>query len=406
MASPPASVAPGAQQAIDVLVRFGELLSGAAEPAQVMTLLARTAVEQLGASGALVVVIDEKGNARIGAREGVAADLDGFPGDDADAFGPELGDALLARYPDADARALQAVTIPLASGGGVFGSIVMLFPREAQLEAPQLAVARGLVAVAASGLNLAARYAELNRSYAALRASREVLERSQKLRALGEMAAGVSHDLKNIINPLSLHLQFLKRTCRDDEDAQQSVREMQGILKRGLETIERLRDFSRQQPALKVEVVELDKIAHEAIEICKPRLRTRHDVHYKLVEELGASPPVKIKAGEAVAAIVNLIVNAVDAMPGGGTITVTTGAGAEEGRGTGFVRVADDGPGMPPEIEQRVFEPFFTTKGQEGTGLGLAMVYAFVQRHYGRIHLDTAPGRGAAFTISFPAAAV
>lgn len=402
MSTPPSSLAPGEQQAIDILVRFGELLSGAAEPAEVMSLLARAAVEQLGARGAVVVEIDEKGNARVGASEGVRTDLTGFPGDDADAFDQELGDALLARYDADEARELQALTIPLASGGGVFGSIVMLFPKEARLGASQIGVARGLVAVAASGLNLAARYAELNRSHAALRASREVLERSQKLRALGEMAAGVSHDLKNIINPLSLHLQFLKRMCpHDNEDAQQSIREMQGILKRGLETIERLRDFSRQEPALKAEVVELDDLAREAIEICRPRLRTKHDVHYKLVEELGASPPVKIKAGEAVAAIVNLIVNAVDAMNAGGMITVTTGTTDDDG---GFVRVKDDGPGMPPEIEQRVFEPFFTTKGQEGTGLGLAMVYAFVQRHYGRIQLETAPGEGAAFTIAFPAA--
>jgi signal transduction histidine kinase len=87
-------------------------------------------------------------------------------------------------------------------------------------------------------------------------------------------------------------------------------------------------------------------------------------------------------------------------MPGGGTITVQSGT--EDGMS--FVSIADNGPGMPPEVEQRAFEPFFTTKGQEGTGLGLAMVYAFVQRHRGRITLKTAPGEGAAFTLSFPIA--
>jgi signal transduction histidine kinase len=103
---------------------------------------------------------------------------------------------------------------------------------------------------------------------------------------------------------------------------------------------------------------------------------------------------------EAIAALVNLLVNAADAMKTGGTITLSTGARD----GGSWIRVADDGPGMPPDIEQRVFEPFFTTKGDEGTGLGLAMLYAFVQRHGGKVDLETALGKGAAFTLWFPAA--
>ena len=106
-----------------------------------------------------------------------------------------------------------------------------------------------------------------------------------------------------------------------------------------------------------------------------------------------------MRASEAVSAIVNLIVNATDAMPTGGVITVRTGAET----GGGWIDVIDDGPGMPPEVESRVFEPFFTTK-PEGTGLGLAIVYAFVQRHQGKIQLETAPGRGTRIRLWFLAA--
>ena len=298
-------------------------------------------------------------------------------------------------------RFARAHTLPLVSGGDLFGSLVLLFARDEELAPSRVALAEGLVDLAATGLSRAAQYAELSRSYAELRASRAVLSRSHKLRALGQMAAGVSHDLKNILNPLALHLQFLKRSLpRDATDAQESVAEMQQVLKRGIETVERLRDFSRQSPQRKVEPVDLNLLVHEAVEICKPRLHSRSEVQIRIVTTLGAPGPVLLQASDGVAALVNLIVNAIDALHDKGTITVSTGKDDDGG----WVRVADDGPGMPPEVEQRVFEPFFTTKGDEGTGLGLAMVYASVQRHGGRLMLETAPGAGAAFTMWLPAA--
>jgi signal transduction histidine kinase len=385
-------------RAIEVLVRFGELLAEAAEPATVMRELANTAVGALKAKAAVIVAVGADGSAYVGAKAGVHGDCTGFPGDaDIDA---SLADDLRARCPEiADD---QIVPLMLTSGGDLFGVALLVFDREAHVEDHHMRLARALVGLAASGLNQAARYAELSRSYAELRASREVLERSQKLRALGEMAAGVSHDLKNILNPLSLHLQFISRALpKDSADARESVTEMKGVLQRGLQTIERLREFSRQAPSGKAEIVDPNKLVEEAVSITRPRLRsTQHDVHYRLVQELGEPPAIYVQTYDAVAELVNLIVNAVDAMPAGGTITLATGA---DGEGA-FVRVADDGPGMSAEVEARVFEPFFTTKGTEGTGLGLAMVYAFVQRSHGRIALTTAPGKGASFELHFPRA--
>jgi len=107
---------------------------------------------------------------------------------------------------------------------------------------------------------------------------------------------------------------------------------------------------------------------------------------------------VRGHGNEVVGALVNLIVNAADACGERGTVTVRTG----RDDGAAWIEVADDGPGMSPEVEARVFEPFFSTKGEQGTGLGLANVFATVQRHGGDVTLVTAPGRGAAFTLSFP----
>ncbi|HSN99467.1 MAG TPA: ATP-binding protein [Candidatus Nanopelagicales bacterium] len=245
-----------------------------------------------------------------------------------------------------------------------------------------------------------------------LRASQETLARSAKLRALGQMAAGISHDLKNILNPISLHLQLLKRavTRGAADEARESIAEMDQILKRGVQTIERLREFSRQSPESRAEIVDINQLAHEATEIARSRMASRPSLSLTLREEHGRPPPVMARSGELVSAVVNLVVNAIDALSqplstGTGTgehapglITLRTG----ESRGGAWIEVADNGPGMVPEVEQHVFDPFFTTKGQEGTGLGLAMVYACVQRHGGTVSLVTAPGRGARFTLWFP----
>jgi signal transduction histidine kinase len=277
----------------------------------------------------------------------------------------------------------------------------MLF--RAERPAARLKLADGLVDLAAVTLASATKIQQLARSHADLRAAQETLVRAEKLRALGQMAAGVSHDLKNILNPLSLQLQLIDR-CIDRQhftDAKDTIGEAKQVLTRGVQTLDRLREYSRQSPDSKFENVDLDRLAHEASEIARPRMAARGGRGNRFIEELGTPAPILGRAGEIVSALVNLIVNAIDAMAGGGTITIRTGESADGS----FIQVADDGPGMPPEVEQRMFEPFFTTKGDEGTGLGLPMVYACMQRHRGSIKVDTAPGKGTSFTLCFPRAA-
>ncbi len=169
-------------------------------------------------------------------------------------------------------------------------------------------------------------------------------------------------------------------------------------MKRGTEMLDRLRAFSRQSPGAAAHEVDINALAREAVGIARPRMSSRGGALARIVEELGAVPPVIARGEEIVAAIVNLIVNAIDAMTSGGTITVKTG----HSDGQAWVSVADTGPGMTTEVQARIFEPFFTTKGADGTGLGLAMVFATMQRHRGHVSLETAPGKGAKFTLSLP----
>jgi signal transduction histidine kinase len=376
-------------------VEFARVVSGTSAGADVLPLLAGAAVEEVGADAAAVVEIAEGGVAKIVAERNLPRGLEGWSVE-SDAV-TELGDELLAACKK---RFSRARTLPMMSAGGLYGALVLFYRTDTGPDAAMLTLAEGFVDLAAMALARDASDARHARSNAELRASREVLARTEKLRALGQMAAGVSHDLKNILNPLSLHLQLLKRICDKTggpPEALSSIAEMRAAVQRGVETIDRLREFSRQTPEVKLEPIDPNPLVQEAIRLARARLASKA-VSVELREELGSAPMVLARTGDLVSTIVNLVVNAIDALPKGGTITVATG----DAGGGAWIRVTDDGPGMPPEVEKRVFEPFFSTKGEEGTGLGLAMVYAFVRRHGGSIRLATAPGRGASFTLSFP----
>jgi signal transduction histidine kinase len=391
---------------IAVLVRFARLVSDAAASSEILPLLADSLSEHVEAGGVAVVAIDPHsthGRASVVAAHGLpeeVAELDL----DADAIGMELGEAILRA---AKGRFATEQTRPLVAAGSLFGAVVLLFEEDRTPTEDGMSLAEALVDLAAITLASAAQVEKLEKSYADLRASQDILARTQKLRALGQMAAGVSHDLKNILNPLALHLQVMDRSLArgDVSDVRESIGEMKQVVVRGVQTLERLRDYSRQQKETKTELVEIDRLAREAAGIAKPRMATAaRGAAISVREELSAPPAVMAISGEVVSALVNLIVNAIDAIGAGGAAgTITLRSGASDGGS--WIEIADDGPGMPLDVQKRVYEPFFTTKGAEGTGLGLANVYATVQRHGGSITLDTAPGKGTCFRLWLPGAA-
>ncbi len=385
-------------EARSTLLHIARLLSELSETTGTREVLARLAdasVDHTNAAASAVFEVTADGRAVLVAQRGLPEGLATWS-EDADAIGPELAESLLRA---AGGSFTSARALPLVSGGNIFGAQVLLFrDGEAPLAADDLA--RGLVDLAATAMNNAAQRAALVAAHVELRASQDALLRTDKLRALGEMAAGVSHDLKNVVAPLSLHLQVAQRAIARDQkgDASEAIVECRAIVRRATELLERLRDFSRQSPEARAEGIDLARLAHEALEIARPRMATRGGRANRVVEELGATPLIPAQSSEVVSALVNLIVNAIDAMPDGGPITLRTGADGERV----FASVADEGPGMSEEVQARVFQPFFTTKGEKGTGLGLAMVYACMQRHAGAVTLETASGKGAKFTLWFP----
>ncbi|HEY4121262.1 MAG TPA: HAMP domain-containing sensor histidine kinase [Byssovorax sp.] len=378
------------------LIHFSRVVAEATTPVDALAFLADAAVEVVGASAAIVARVQEDGSVAIAIAKNVDLVRLGAPPEDT--LVTELGAWALAAtrgaYGHVHSRAMIA-------NGDLFGALVLLFAGDATPTPDGIELADALVDLAAITIAKSIQLERLKRSHEELSAAQATLVRSEKLRALGQMAAGVSHDLKNILNPLWLHLQVLERMGKKQklEAVVETTGEMRQVLTRGLQTVERLRDYARQSPESRAELVDLNAVADEAMQIAKPRMASNANrPPLRLVKALGAPRELLGRTADVVSAVVNLVVNAVDAMTDGGTITVRTGGDAA----VSWIEVADDGPGMTPEIEHKVFEPFFTTKGDEGTGLGLAMVFACMERHGGRVDLETAPGKGASFKLTFP----
>jgi signal transduction histidine kinase len=288
------------ESGIDVLVRFARLASEAGAGVKVLPLLADALVSHIGADAIAVLEIQAHGATFVSSSH-LPKELETLT-IDPDAIGEELGKQLLAAC---HGRFGQVRSRPLVSGGGLFGLVVMFFIKNGVLA--RFPLAEGLIDLAAVALESAVKLEQLARSHAELRASQDALVRTEKLRALGQMAAGVSHDLMNILNPLSLHLQLTNRSLDRGEiaDAKNSVVEMKQALTRGVQTIERLREYSRQSPESRTEEVDLNRLVHEAGEIAKPRMAARGGRTNRIEEQLGAPPTVSGRSGEIVSALVN-----------------------------------------------------------------------------------------------------
>lgn len=229
-------------------------------------------------------------------------------------------------------------------------------------------------------------------------------ERDRRLAAIGQLGAGVLHDVNNILNPILAAAYLIESYGAADPAIQDYARRIAHAAEMGVARLARLRRFIRQDPIdEKSEPVDLGKLAEEVIAIATPLWESRDGSTAINVErDLAPGAIVRGSAAELRAAVLNLVQNALDAMPRGGTIAISTSVAD----GAVVLEVRDTGPGMPAEVRDRAFEPFFTTKGDRGTGLGLAEVYGIVRRHRGVTEIDSAPGAGTAVRLRLPLAHV
>ena len=252
---------------------------------------------------------------------------------------------------------------------------------------------------------LVARNAELQAAVADLKTTQQHVIQQERLRALGQMASGIAHDFNNALVPILGFCELLQirpDILADRPKALSYLETIQTAAKDAASVVSRLREFYRADKGAKpFAPVNIKRLLEQAITLTRPKWKEHAQaagVTILVALELESVPPIAGEESALREVLTNLIFNAVDAMPAGGTLTFRT---RQEGD-TALVEVSDTGTGMTEEVRQRCLEPFFSTKGEQGTGLGLAMVFGIVQRHSGKLELTSKPGEGTKFTIRLP----
>jgi PAS domain S-box-containing protein len=225
---------------------------------------------------------------------------------------------------------------------------------------------------------------------------------ADKLRALGQLASGVAHDFNNALAAVLGRAQLMRRQIKD-EALTRNLEIIQTAAEDAAATVRRIQTFARQSQGTEFELLDVSRLLRDAVEITRTRWENEarmRGLHYEV--ELDAAPESYISgnASELREVFVNLIVNAVDAMPFGGRLSI-----ACERLDTNWrLRFTDTGTGMTEDVREKIFEPFYTTKGAQGTGLGLSVSYGIIERHGGAISVESEVGHGATFLIDLPAA--
>jgi PAS domain S-box-containing protein len=231
--------------------------------------------------------------------------------------------------------------------------------------------------------------------------AQERAARSDKLRALGELAAGVAHNLNNSLTVIQGRAQLLLMRDNAGEGNKKSLEVITQAVSDCSQTLRRLLDFSRRDATRSSAPVDLSELITTSVEIARPKWQSESASRSGRIElDIEAPQPVNVlgDSSELREVVLNLIFNAVDAMPNGGKIVTGTRI---EGK-TGRFWVADSGSGIAPAVLARIFEPFYTTKGDRGTGLGLSASHGIIESHGGDINVTSEPGKGTRFEVILP----
>ena len=240
-----------------------------------------------------------------------------------------------------------------------------------------------------------------------LKQAQDVVIAEERLHALGQMAAGITHDFNNYLSPIIGLSELILTRPQLIDDHEKVLKFLRAIHQAGLDAalvVRRLREYYQApDTAGTLEVIDLKQVVEQTIELTQSRWGDQSmstDMRYRIATNL-IDASVTGPASDLRQMLVNLIFNALDAMPNGGDLTLTIERDANR---NGFVNleVKDTGVGMTAEVRKRCLEPFFTTKGAAGTGLGLATTYGIVKRHHGEIQIESEPGHGTRVIVALP----
>jgi len=393
-----------------------------------LTLVLQTTMRTVRASAGSIMMLDDESRTLrlvVSSGGGDAASGRELPlGEGVEGRVAALGEAVVVDEVEADARlagtavARQGgafISLPIRAGDRVIGVINMVKRRDAAaggLRQPPftstdlqflnaLMTYIGYAVANARLLEEAQRSAgQLREALDNLKTTQEELVRGETLRAIGQLSSGMVHHLNNLFAVMLGRIELVMPRVADPA-VQQSLETIRRVAQEGAEVARRVERFTRLHPPVAPVSVDLAELAQEVVALARVRLQNVADLGKRGIEIVAEGEPTPLVRGEPLAlreVLVNLVVNAVEAMPDGGRVAVRTWGD----QGTVHCSVSDTGVGMNEETRRRALEPFFTTKGPRSTGLGLSVAYGTVERHRGSLSIDSAEGDGTTVTVSLP----
>jgi signal transduction histidine kinase len=386
----------------------------------------RVVTEELDVDRASIMLLDEAGEElRIAAQLGMSTlvDVDSVrvrKGEGVSGIVAETGEPFLVTDASSDERITSplasahadsflsvpvAMAVPIKSEQRVLGVINVTERRSgAPLGPEDVAFLSGLAGQLAVAIEGARRSEKLQKAYEKLRSTQDQLVFSERIQAVGQMAAGVAHDFNNALSVILARTQFITGLLEKDAPDLDKVRTNLATIKKtalqGAEAIKRIQDYTRIRKDVPHGPVSINSVVEDAVEMARPKWKEHVEAEGNSVDvelSLQEVPSVAGNVYELTQVVSNLIFNAVEAMPYGGRLSFRTRSDGDNV----VLEVADTGTGMDEETQKRLFEPFFTTK-DSGQGLGTSILYGIVTRHGGKIDVDSAVGRGTVFTVTLP----
>ncbi len=327
-------------------------------------------------------------------------------------YEPDVADSTFP-FPQRLARAglHSLVLAPLKSVNQVFGVLIVARRASDAFTSIECEFLRQLSEHVALAANQAQLHGSLQQAYDDLRQTQDARLHEERLRALGQMASGVAHDINNALSPVSLYTESLLETEPGlSNRARGYLETIQRAVDDVAQTVARMREFYRKRDQqLELAPVDVNMLIRQVMDLTRARWSDMAlEQGITIAPQLALAddlPPIMGVESEIRDALTNLVFNAVDAMPAGGTLQLRTRLRAGAAGNGLVIEVIDDGIGMDEPTRRQCLEPFFTTKGQRGTGLGLAMVFGMVQRHSCDLEVDSAPGQGTTMRLTFAIAA-
>jgi signal transduction histidine kinase/ActR/RegA family two-component response regulator len=327
-------------------------------------------------------------------------------------FVARTGHAEIVNHAEDDPRSIQVpgtpqeasslLCVPLVIKEKTVGVIALTRFGDEGFEADDLEVVTIFAAHCSVAIENAQLYEEIQNTVNELRTTQNQLIQSAKLNALGEMAGGVAHDFNNVLTSILGRTQLLLRS-EENPEVTNSLKVIERTALDGAQTVRRIQEFTRLRQDQGIERVDINQVLRDVIELTRPSWE-----HPSRIQPIRIIPKIDLHSNRAIRGraadlrevITNLILNALDAMPDGGELRISS---ADQGDHV-EVRITDTGVGMDDTTRAQVFDPFFTTKSEKGNGLGLSVAYGIITRHNGTIEVESEPGAGAAFILKLPVA--